>query len=283
MRALPNHRTGLERQHQTQLGRRFMMITRASEVRGWRLMAFNSLGTRLRTGHTLAQRMLDIIGRDIIDGKYDSQTFPTETALSAQLGVSRSVTREAIKMLTAKGMLTARPRQGTSVQARSSWNYFDTDVFCWLIELKPSATLLRQLNEVRAAIEPEAAALAALNATEDECAMIASAVDSLRLVDTNIYEYQDALRRFHLSIVRACKNPFFAQFDYLIEVSLQTYFRMVPPHPDTLPSIGALATVQGAIARHHPGKARRAMKSIITINEAGLQRRFPNQNAARAR
>ena len=111
-------------------------------------------------GRNLTYSMLDALGREIVTGGYDGRRFPTEAELAKAHGVSRSVTREAVKMLTAKGLLTARPRKGTTVQPGSSWNLFDPDVLRWLLERKFSLELLRQFSELRIAIEPAAAALA---------------------------------------------------------------------------------------------------------------------------
>src|SRR3954454_12820912 len=115
-------------------------------------------------GRNLTFGLLDALGRAIVTGEYDEERFPTEAELATHHGVSRSVTREAVKMLTAKGLLTARPRKGTTVQPASSWNLFDTDVLRWLLERKFSLDLLRQFSELRIAIEPAAAGLAALAA-----------------------------------------------------------------------------------------------------------------------
>ena len=68
---------------------------------------------RPQLGRNLTYGMLDSLGRAIVTGHYDNKPFPTEADLAKQHGVSRSVTREAVKMLTAKGLLSARPRQGT--------------------------------------------------------------------------------------------------------------------------------------------------------------------------
>src|ERR1044072_2921484 len=116
---------------------------------------------RTQLGRNLTHGMLDALGRSIVIGNYDKRAFPTEAELARQHGVSRSVTREAVKMLTAKGLLSARPRQGTIIQPSSSWNLFDTDVLRWLLERKFSLELLRQFSGLRIAIEPEAAAPAA--------------------------------------------------------------------------------------------------------------------------
>src|SRR5687768_15914850 len=82
-------------------------------------------------GRNLTFAMLDRLGRAIVTGAYDQQRFPTEAELAQQYEVSRSVTREAVKMLTAKGLLTARPRKGTTVQPSRCWNLFDADVLRW--------------------------------------------------------------------------------------------------------------------------------------------------------
>src|SRR3954468_10298071 len=85
-------------------------------------------------GRNLTYGLLDVLGRAIVIGNYEKRGFPTEAELATQHGVSRSVTREAVKMLTAKGLLSARPKQGTTVQPSSAWNLFDTDVLRWLLE-----------------------------------------------------------------------------------------------------------------------------------------------------
>src|SRR4028119_2463017 len=113
------------------------------------------------TGRNLTYGLLDSLGKAIVTGRYDDAPFPTEAELARQHSVSRSVTREAVKMLTAKGLLTARPRKGTTGQPSTHWNLFDPDVLRWLLERKFSLRLLRQFNELRVAIEPAAAALAA--------------------------------------------------------------------------------------------------------------------------
>src|SRR3954463_11258913 len=112
-------------------------------------------------GRNLTFGLLDALGRAIVTGAYEDKRFPTEAELATEHAVSRSVTREAVKMLTAKGLLTARPRKGTSIQPASSWNLFDPDVLRWPLERKFSLELLRQFSDLRIAIEPAAAALAA--------------------------------------------------------------------------------------------------------------------------
>src|SRR5262245_41954936 len=133
----------------------------------------------VQLGRNLTYGMLDALGRSIVIGRYDTRSFPTEADLAKQHGVSRSVTREAVKMLTAKGLLSARPRQGTKVTPISSWNLFDTDVLRWLLERKFSVELLKQFTQLRVAIEPEAAALAAQHADERARAAITAGLQRM--------------------------------------------------------------------------------------------------------
>ena len=119
-------------------------------------------------GRNLTYALLDAVGKAIVTGQYDTVAFPTEADLAQQYAVSRSVTREAVKMLTAKGLLAARPRKGTTVQPARTWNLFDPDVLRWMLERKFSLDLLRQFSELRIAIEPMAAMMAARAGNADE-------------------------------------------------------------------------------------------------------------------
>src|SRR5207245_3470655 len=89
----------------------------------------------------------------------------SEPELSLQFNVSRPVLREALKMLGAKGLIESRPKTGTRVRPRADWNFLDPDVLSWRYAGGVSAEDVRALFELRRAIEPMAAALAAQRAT----------------------------------------------------------------------------------------------------------------------
>jgi DNA-binding GntR family transcriptional regulator len=150
-----------------------------------------------RPGRNLTHGLLDTVGRAIVTGAYDGVPFPTEAQLTEHHGVSRSVTREALKMLTAKGLLSARARVGTVVQPPASWNLFDTDVLRWLLERTFSVDLLRQFTELRIAIEPEAAALAARHAEPHQLDQIRHGLERMRRAETGIDDPLDADIAFH--------------------------------------------------------------------------------------
>lgn len=219
---------------------------------------------RLNLGRNLTHGLLDALGRAIVTGQFDDGLFPTEAELAKLHGVSRSVTREAVKMLTAKGLVSARPRQGTMVQPRSSWNLFDTDVLRWLLNRKFSIDLLRQFNQLRSAIEPEAAALAAMLADESELAAINAGLERMKAAESGGDQILEADIAFHVAVLKGSKNPFFAQFQDVVSTALRSsiqFTNRIKGHSASIPDHAAVAH---AIARRQPDKARTAMKKIVS-------------------
>jgi len=128
--------------------------------------------TTRSSGRNFTHSIVQELGIDIVKGTFSEKNpFPVEEELCRRFGASRTVLREAVKMLTAKGLLSARPRQGTRVLPEASWNLLDPDILRWMLEKKYCSTLLIQFNEVRLAIEPQAAALAAkkCGSTREAC------------------------------------------------------------------------------------------------------------------
>ena len=215
-------------------------------------------------GRNLTYGMLDAIGRAIVVGDYDGSTFPTEAELAKQHGVSRSVTREAVKMLTAKGLLSARPRQGPIVQPTTSWNLFDTEVLRGLLERQFSIDLLRQFNELRVAIEPEAAALAARVATVDDIERVNAGLKRMEKAERGEDDALDSDIAFHVAVLRASRNPFYAQFRDVVSTALRTSIRFTNRVKGRTANVADHAAVRDAIAGGNPDKARKAMRALIS-------------------
>lgn len=214
-------------------------------------------------GRNLTFGMLDALGRAIVTGAYEGERFPTEAELALQHDVSRSVTREAVKMLTAKGLLTARPRKGTTVQPSSCWNLFDADVLRWLLERKFSLELLRQFSELRIAIEPEAAALAAREAGPQAVAAIADGYARMEAAEKGQDDALESDIAFHIAILEACGNPFYRQFRDVVETALRTSIRFTNRFKGRTASLPAHHAVLAAIEAKDMGAARSAMAAII--------------------
>jgi DNA-binding FadR family transcriptional regulator len=218
---------------------------------------------RPQLGRNLTYGLLDSLGRAIVTGRYDQEAFPTEAELAKQHGVSRSVTREAVKMLTAKGLLSARPRQGTIVQPTASWNLFDTDVLRWLLERQFSVDLLKQFNQLRVAIEPEAAALAARFATSDDRRRIGEGLERMAAAERGLDDTLDADIAFHVAILHASRNPFYAQFRDMVATALRTSIRFTNRIKGRTANVADHATVRDAIEAGDPESARVAMRNLI--------------------
>jgi len=175
--------------------------------------------TRPRRG--LHRQVVDEIGLQIIGGKLKAgDTLPSADDLSHELGVSRTVTREAIKVLEEKGLLTSRPKVGTQVQPPERWKWLDLDVLEWQSQVSHRANFVQHLLEVRALIEPAAAELAAQRATEQELEEMQAAFERLSASTDNLEAYKEADRVFHSLIFRASGNPLLAYLANTINLDL---------------------------------------------------------------
>src|SRR4029079_13759251 len=115
-----------------------------------------------RTGRRLHGAIARKLGMAILSGEYAAgATLSGEVEFSKTLDVSRTAYREAIQVLTAKGLVESRPKAGTRVLPRSRWNLLDPVVLAWAFSGEPNIGFVRDLFELRAMVEPEAARLAA--------------------------------------------------------------------------------------------------------------------------
>jgi DNA-binding FadR family transcriptional regulator len=113
------------------------------------------------------------LGRRVVSGEWKSgKALPTEAALMEQLGVGRSVVREAIRILNAKGLVRSRPMEGTTVLPRSSWRLLDPDLIHWRMEAADRNVLLRDLLQVRLVLEPGVVWIATAQGTPEAKARI---------------------------------------------------------------------------------------------------------------
>lgn len=214
-------------------------------------------------GRNLTYALLDAVGKAIVTGHYDAEPFPTEADLAQQYQVSRSVTREAVKMLTAKGLLVARPRKGTTVQPPGAWNLFDPDVLRWMLERKFSLELLRQFTELRIAIEPAAAALAAQAADASGIAGIAAGYERMVAAEAGADDPLDADIAFHIAILEASANPFYGQFRDVVTTALRTSIRFTNRFKGRTASLPQHRAVLSAIEARDPQSARAEMLVLI--------------------
>ncbi len=216
-------------------------------------------------GQNLTTSIVHDLGIAIVTGQYtDANPFPVEGDLCKQYSASRSVLREAVKMLTAKGLLTARPRQGTRVQPEENWNLLDPDVLRWMLERKFSLQLLIEFTEIRFAVEPAGAALAARSATAADRAAISRGIEQMLAAERGEADPLETDIDFHSAILRASGNPFYSQLRELIATALRFSIRRTNANKGVpLASVLDHKRVADAILAGDAAEAERAMRAII--------------------
>ena len=174
----------------------------------------------------LTQQLTHKLGMYIVQGKYSTDNrLPSEADICTEFDVSRTATREAVKMLAAKGMISSRPKQGIKVLPQEQWNMFDTDVLEWILSANPSLELLKEFTQMRYAIEPEAAALAAKCADEDSLTPLRQAVARMHNADEGLDDALESDIAFHTAILAASNNRFISQMREFTSTALQVSIR----------------------------------------------------------
>lgn len=220
--------------------------------------------------HNLTHQLTHDLGMAIVQGVYPvGQGLPSEADLCLQYDVSRSATREAVKMLSAKGLISSRPKQGIRVLPESNWNMFDTDVLRWILSSKPSLSLLKEFTQVRVALEPQAAALASVTATYAQLEEIDKALARMVDADQGLDDPLEADIAFHTSILIASNNRFFVQLTEFISTALRVsirYTNRIKGVPGA--DVKKHADILDSIKSRNPEKAKLA---VVTILEEALE------------
>ena len=218
------------------------------------------------TGGTAYGRVLDAVGTAIVSGEWPAGHHATVDGLVASSGVSRSIVREVTREAAAAGLLSASPRVGLRVLPRSGWDLLDLRVVRWRLRVGDREAQLRELRELRVAVEPEAAALAALRRGSDEVASLAEAAAALEPASAAGDEqgFLAADQRFHRALLRASGNAMLAGLGALIDTALEDR-ALVERH-----GLGAApldvrlhADVASAVAAGSAEHARSSMRRIV--------------------
>ncbi len=222
------------------------------------------MNTRAR-GQNLTYSIANHIGIAIVTGVYSKDNpIPIEADLSKAYDASRPVLREAVKMLTAKGLLRARPRRGTWVQPETLWNLLDPDVLGWLLERKFSPALLIEFTELRLAVEPAAATLAARVAGAADKAALSSAIERMQAAERGDDDPLESDIAFHVAVLQASRNRFYAQLTGFTSTALRFSIRMTNRYKGVrLASVAVHRKVSDAILAGKPAAAGEAMRKLI--------------------
>lgn len=147
------------------------------------------------------------MGIAILGGRYaPGDVLPGEIEFAEHLKVSRTAYREAMRILSAKGLVESRPKVGTRVSPRVRWNLLDPDILAWAFEAEPSESLIRDLFELRMIVEPAAAALAAERRSGEDIARMGHALEEMARYGLSTAEGRAADQAFHHAILVAARN-----------------------------------------------------------------------------
>ena len=227
---------------------------------------------------------LDHLGVAVMSGRYPpGATIPPEPVLCEELGVSRTVVREAVKSLVAKGLVSTGPKVGTRVLPAEQWNWFDPDVVTWQSQVGLTREFLRDLQELRRVVEPAAVRMAAERATAQDIAGIEAAFQGMRRAVEEGGDYVLHDLQFHQGLLRACHNRMLAQMSKALAALLRTSFEVSTSRKDgPRLSLPLHSAVLDAVIAREPEKAERAILVLIDgaredIDEVlASRRRLPN-------
>jgi len=215
-------------------------------------------------GQNLTHQITHSLGVAIVTGVYSvDNPIPIEADLSRQFNASRSILREAVKMLTAKGLLGSRPKTGTRVEPEENWNMLDPDVLGWLLERKFSPALLAEFTEFRLTMEPGAASLAARMAGAAEHRALRDAIERMRAADKGDDDPLDSDIAFHVAVLRASRNRFYAQLTGFISTALRISIRTTNRYKGMQANVADHEKVSDAIVARQASTAGNAMRKII--------------------
>ena len=208
---------------------------------------------------------LDLLGESIVRGDYAPRSsIPPEPVLCDEFGVSRTVIREAVKSLVAKGLITTGPKVGTRVQPSDSWNWFDPDVIRWQSSAGLTREFLRDLQDLRRVLEPAAVRLAAQRATAKDIRDIEEAYEGMRSAIEEGGDYVSNDLRFHQGLLRAGRNRMIVQMSKAIGALLRTSFEIsTSKQGGPRQSLPLHRAVLDAVIAHDARRAEKATLALI--------------------
>lgn len=219
------------------------------------------------------------LGQRIVAGELAPGAPLEVEALEKEFDVSRTVVREALRVLAGKGLVDARPKRGTFVRPRADWGLLDPDVLRWQFEHRADAEFFDTLAEVRAIIEPAGARLAATRRSDADLAHMADALRDMAEEESGATVVEADLR-FHRALLYATNNELLQRMEVIIESGLRARDVLVhgtAPWADSIPRHQA---VYDAVAAGDPEAASAAMMRLLEQAVEDLQSQLVRRRRA---
>ncbi len=213
------------------------------------------------------------LGRLIVSGEMKpGESLPREELLAERMNMSRTALREAMKVLSAKGLIESRQKTGTRVRETIHWNQLDADVLAWRCESMPTEDFVEKLVEMREIIEQAAAAAAARRRTAEQLAAVEAAYAAMAAAK-NLDDWAEADLAFHEAVLHATNNELMISLFSVIETALGTYFVLSASTASNFKySLPHHQKVYEAIRRRQPEVARQAMLKMVADSRSNIRR-----------
>lgn len=215
-------------------------------------------------GINLTQSLVQRLGSSIVRGDLPAgKPLPIETELGRKFGASRTVMREAVKILSTKGLIGQRPRVGTFVHPEEKWDLLDSEVLTWILDRHYSHSLVREFLEVRIGIEPAAAALAAVNATLEDKELLRQRLGKMKDALDGSEDPVAADIAFHATILEITRNRFYQQLKPIVETALRFSIRLTNQARGDGGDYDAHERIYRAIRNGNSDAASKACRELI--------------------
>ena len=226
--------------------------------------------------HSMADQVAREIGRRIVASAYQpGQLIEDENSLCERYQVSRSVVRDAVKILVGKGLLEVRRGIGTRVRNRQSWSLLDDDVLAWHLSAPARPEYLRQLIDIRVVIEPEAARWAAMHGEDKDIAEIMEAQERMEQEKGSLEDFVVSDALFHRTVLRASGNEILRAMEGVIFSALLTSIRLTNSDArKNAESMPFHRNVAEAIVSRDPEAAAANMKILLVDTQKRLNERL---------
>jgi DNA-binding FadR family transcriptional regulator len=211
----------------------------------------------------------------VLGGTYPpGNPLPHEGVLLAEFGVSRTCLREALQLLSAKGLVRSRPKLGTFVRESHDWNFLDADLLRLRQRVVDRPTFLRELFAMRRMVEPETAALAAENATPAMLAKLQIAVlEMARSSGARTEATMEADVRFHRLLLAASGNALLSGLGACIEEALRASISITSnPAVGSRFALDKHLAVFEAVCDGDAAAARANMVALLDMTEEVLEK-----------